>query len=64
MKKQIKGTLAARPFLIPGISMNAKEREAFRASVQQLDEQCERLGLLDPAELELAILYSALEEEK
>ena len=35
-----------------------KEREAFRVAVEQADEQCEKLGLLDPTETEPALLYA------
>jgi len=64
MKKQIKGRPATTPLPIPAISLKAKDRKAFLSSVKQLNEQCGRLGLLDPVEFEPAILYSALEEEK
>jgi len=43
---------------------NKKEREAFLAAVQQLDEQSDRLGIPDPPETEPAILYSPLEGKK
>lgn len=43
---------------------NRKEREAYLVSVQQLDEQSDRLGILDPLETEPAILYSPMEEKK
>jgi len=42
--------------------MKPAERKAFLASVRQLDEQCDSLGVVDPPETEPAILYSALEE--
>jgi hypothetical protein len=41
-----------------------KEREAYLVSVQQLDEQSERLGILEPPESEPAILYSPMEEKR
>jgi hypothetical protein len=49
---------------IPLSFSNRKEREAFLASVRQLDEQSNRLGVLDPPGTEPAFLYSPLEEEK
>ena len=47
-----------------GFPMKRGERKAFLASVRQLDEQCDSLGVLDPAEIEPAVLYHALEEER
>ena len=35
-----------------------KERETFRIAVEQADEQCEKLGLLDPTETEPALIYT------
>lgn len=49
---------------IPLSFSNRKEREAFLASVRQLDEQSDRLGVLDPPGTEPAILYSSGEGEK
>jgi hypothetical protein len=49
---------------IPWIHWKRKEKKAFLASIQQADEQCDRLGLLDPLELEPAILYFPSEEEE
>jgi len=46
----------------PDVRMKPAERKAFLASVRQLDEQCDSLGVVDPPETEPAILYSALEE--
>jgi hypothetical protein len=43
---------------------NKKEKEAFLASVKQLDEQSDRLGIFDPPDTEPAILYSPMEGEK
>lgn len=64
MKKPIKAKTTKRSLPIPWISLKGKEREAFLSSVQQLDEQCDRLGLLNPTEFEPAILYSAMDGEK
>jgi hypothetical protein len=43
---------------------NKKEREIYLASIQQLDEQSDRLGIFDPPDTEIAILYSPMEEKK
>ena len=52
------------PVRFPLPFLNKKEREVFFASVKQLDEQCERLGLMDPIETEPAILYTPREGRK
>lgn len=46
---------------IPGIKLNAKEREALRAAVKAFNEQSERLGLLDPLGAEPAVIFFAEE---
>ena len=43
---------------------NKKEREIYLASIQQLDKQSDRLGIFDPPDTEIAILYSPMEEKK
>ena len=43
---------------------NKKEREVYLASVQQMDEQSDLLGISDPPDSEPAILYSPMEEKK
>ncbi len=43
---------------------NKKEREIYLASIQQLDEQSDRLGVFDPPDTEIAVLYSPMEKEK
>jgi hypothetical protein len=58
MKKQTSKKSLNLPVRFPLSFSNKKEREAFLASVQQLDEQSDRLGILDPPETEPAILYS------
>jgi hypothetical protein len=52
------------PRLRPDLPMKPAEQKAFLDSVRQLDEQCDSLGILDPAEAEPATLYHAVEEEK
>jgi hypothetical protein len=64
MKKRLINQSANLPGRIPVLLSNKKEREAFRSSVRQLDEQSDRLSILDPLETEPAILYSPTEEEK
>jgi hypothetical protein len=46
---------------IPGIKLNAKEREALQAAVKAFNEQSERLGLLDPLDAEPAVIFFAEE---
>lgn len=64
MKKRVINPSANQPGRIPVFLSNKKEREAFRSSVWQLDEQSDRLGILDPLETEPAVLYSAMEGEE
>lgn len=52
------------PLRFPLSLSSRKEREAFLAALQQLDEQSKQLGILDPPETEPAILYSPMEGEK
>ena len=49
---------------ISGIRLKPKEMEDFKASVEVLNEQADWLGLLDPIELEPAMIYSAEEGGK
>lgn len=49
---------------ISGIRLKAKEMEAFKASVKILNQQADRLGFLDPMEIEPAMIYSAEEGGK
>jgi hypothetical protein len=64
MKKRVNKKSANQPVRIPLFLSNKKEREVFLASVRQLNEQSDRLGILDPPETEPAILYSPMEEKK
>jgi hypothetical protein len=52
------------PVRFPLSFSNKKEKGAFLAAVQQLDEQSDRLGVFDPPETEPAILYSPMEDKK
>jgi hypothetical protein len=61
MKKQRNKDSANQPLRL---SLSNKARKAFLASLRQLEEQSDRLGILDPPETEPAILYLPLEEEK
>jgi hypothetical protein len=49
---------------IPGVGLNAKEREALQAAVKVFDGQNEQLGLLDPLDAEPAILFFAGEGKR
>jgi len=64
MKKRAVKESSNLPARIPLSFTNKKERETFLASVQQLDEQSDRLGLMDPTETEPAILYSPWEGKR
>ena len=63
MKKAEGGRTRTRKFIleIPGIKLNAKEREALQAAVKVFHEQSERLGLLDPLDAEPAVIFFAEE---
>ncbi len=64
MKKRVVKKSSHLPVRFPLSFRNKKEREAYLASVQQLDEQFDRLGILDPPETEPAIRYSPREGRK
>lgn len=64
MKKQAIKKSASQRVRLPLSFSNPKERIAFLASVRQLDEQSDRLGVFDPPETEPAVLYSSREGEK
>jgi hypothetical protein len=49
---------------ISGIRLKPKEMEEFKASVKILNEQADRLALLDPMEIEPAMIYSAEEGKR
>ncbi len=49
---------------IPGIRLNAIEREGLQAAVKVLNEQNEQLGLLDPLDAEPATLFFAEEGKR
>jgi len=49
---------------IPTLRLNPKEMEALEGSVKILNEEAERLGLLDPMEIEPATIYSAEEGKR
>ena len=49
---------------ISRIQLNSKEREALQAAVKVLNEQSEQLGLLDPLEVEPAIIFFAEEGKR
>jgi hypothetical protein len=64
MKKRAVKESSNLPVRFPLSFSNKKEREAYLASVQQMDEQCDRLGNMDPTETEPAILYSPWEGKR
>jgi hypothetical protein len=64
MKKTIQAKPSKRPLPIPWLPLKSKEKKALLSSVQQLDEQCDRLGLLDPTDSEPVILYSPQEGKR
>lgn len=49
---------------ISRIKLNSKEMEALQAAVKVLNEQSEQLGLLDPLEVEPAIIFFAEEGKR
>jgi hypothetical protein len=64
MKNQAIRKSANQWVRLPLSFSNTGEREAFLTAVRQLDEQTDRLGILDPPETEPAVLYSSREGEK
>ena len=42
----------------------ARDEQAYRAAVRSLNEQAERLGLLDALEAEPALIYTVTEGER
>ena len=64
MKKQTSKKSLNLPGRFPLSFSNRKEREALEIAVRLADEQCEKLGLLDPTETEPALLYSPLGVKK
>jgi len=64
MKKTEERRTAEFTRKIPGIRLNAKEREALQAAVKVLNEQNEQLGLLDPLDAEPATLFFAEEGKR
>ncbi len=49
---------------IPGIKLDGKEKEALQAAVKVLHEQSEQLGLLDPLDVEPALIFFAEEGKR
>lgn len=64
MKKQARAEKARRSIDLPWIPLKEKEKKSLLASLQQADDQCEKLGLLDPTETEPALFYSPLGGER
>ncbi len=64
MKKRAVKKVPSLPLRFSLSFSNKKEREVYLASIQQLDEQSDRLGIFDPPDSEPAILYSPMEEKK
>jgi len=63
--KKTKGSKTEKFILeIPGIKLNAKERETLQAAVKVLHDQSEQLGLLDPLDAEPAVVFFAEEETR
>ncbi len=58
MRRQARAEKTRRSIDLPWIPLKEKEKEALAAAVRLADEQCEKLGLLDPTETEPALLYS------
>jgi hypothetical protein len=64
MRKRTVKRAPGLPVRFPLPLSNKKEREIYLASIRQLDEQSDRLGVFDPPDTEIAILYSPMEEKK
>jgi hypothetical protein len=50
--------------IFSGLKFNPQEIKTLQSAVKLLDEQAERLGLLDPLDAEPAMIFFAEEEKK
>jgi hypothetical protein len=64
MKKPAVSRKTRSSLHLPSILLKKKEEKAFLAAARQLEEEYDRLGLLDPMEIEPAVVYAAREERK
>jgi len=64
MKKRAVKKSSSLPVRFPFSFSNRKEREALLKAVQQMDDQGDRLGLMDPTETEPALLFMPSEGKR
>ena len=50
--------------IFSGLKLNPQEIKTLQSAVKLLDEQAERLGLLDPLDAEPAMIFFAEEEQR
>jgi len=64
MKKQKIDQMEKFTLEIPGIRVNASEKEALETAVKVLNEQSDQLGLLDALDVEPSVIFFAEEENR
>ena len=64
MKRSVAPKRARNSVNRPWLLLKGEKKKAFLASVKQLQEQCDRLGLLDPTDIEPAVVYMAQAEKE
>ena len=64
MKKTDANKIGESLLNISKLQLSSKEKEALQAALKVLDEQSEKLGLLDPMEAEPAVFFFAEEGKR
>jgi hypothetical protein len=64
MQKEAKGRTEEFSLKVQGIKVNAQEKKALQAAVKVLNEQSERLGILDALDAEPATVFFAEERKR
>ena len=64
MKKSNPREKTGKKQIFYGLKLNPQEIKTLQSAVKLLDEQAERLGLLDPLDAEPAMIFFAEEEQR
>ncbi len=64
MKKSNPRGKTGKKQIFYGLKLNPQEIKTLQSAVKLLDEQAERLGLLDPLDAEPAMIFFAEEEQR
>jgi hypothetical protein len=64
MKKSNPRKKTGKKQIFSGLKLNPQEIKTLQSAVKLLDEQAERLGLLDPLDAEPAMIFFAEEEQR